>query len=61
MKYFSSLFVFLSLTIEAKLKIEISQGSKDLPKIAVVPFKSNLNEGEYFFSHSGQPYFIWRI
>ena len=47
MKYF--LFSFLSfflLTIEAKLKIEISQGSKDLPKIAVVPFESNLNEGE---------------
>ena len=46
MKYFLLFFVFLSLTIEAKLKIEISQGSKDLPKIAVVPFKSNLNEGE---------------
>ena len=46
MKYFLLFFIFLSLTIEAKLKIEISQGSKDLPKIAVVPFKSNLNEGE---------------
>ena len=46
MKYFLLFFVFLSLTIDAKLKIEISQGSKDLPKIAVVPFKSKLNEGE---------------
>jgi len=32
--------IFLSVSIDAKLKIEISQGSKDLPKIAIVPFEN---------------------
>ena len=39
MKFLIIYLIFLSVTIEAKLKIEISQGSKDLAKIAIVPFK----------------------
>ena len=46
MKIFLIFLTFLALSIEAKLKIEISQGSKDLPKIAIVPFKSNMKIGE---------------
>ena len=46
MKSFLIILTFLSLSIEAKLKIEISQGSKDSPKIAIVPFESNLKIGE---------------
>ena len=46
MKIFLIFLTFLALSIEAKLKIEISQGSKDLPKIAIVPFKSNTKIGE---------------
>ena len=38
MKFLIICLIFLSGTIEAKLKIEISQGSKDLAKIAIVPF-----------------------
>ena len=38
MKFLIICLIFLSVTIEAKLKIEISQGSKDLAKIAIVPF-----------------------
>ncbi len=38
MKFLIICLIFLSATIEAKLKIEISQGSKDLAKIAIVPF-----------------------
>ena len=38
MKFLIIYLIFLSVTIEAKLKIEISQGSKDLAKIAIVPF-----------------------
>ena len=34
MKFLIICLIFLSVTIEAKLKIEISQGSKDLAKIA---------------------------
>ena len=45
MKIFLIFLTFLALSIEAKLKIEISQGSKDLPKIAIVPFKSNMKIG----------------
>ena len=40
MKFLIIYLLFLSATIEAKLKIEISQGSKDLAKIAVVPFNN---------------------
>lgn len=39
MKFLIIYLIFLSAIIEAKLKIEISQGSKDLAKIAIVPFK----------------------
>ena len=38
MKFLIICLIFLSATIEAKLKIEISQGSKDIVKIAIVPF-----------------------
>ena len=38
MKFLIICLLFLPAIIEAKLKIEISQGSKDLAKIAIVPF-----------------------
>ena len=38
MKFLIICLLFLPTIIEAKLKIEISQGSKDLAKIAIVPF-----------------------
>ena len=38
MKFLIICLIFLSATIEAKLKIEISQGSKDLEKITIVTF-----------------------
>ena len=38
-------FLILSPLSESKLKIEITQGSETLPKIAIVPFQNEILSG----------------